>query len=52
MALALLKLTFQFAAKRLLILIISRHIHVGERDTVAAAGAVIVVVLQSYDGNV
>jgi hypothetical protein len=50
MALALLKLTFRSVANRPLILILFRHVHVGERDAVAAPGAVIVVALQSYDG--
>jgi hypothetical protein len=49
MALALMKLTFRSAAGWLLTLIISGHIHVGQRDLVAAPGAVIVVALQSHD---
>jgi len=51
MALALVKLTFRSAAERLLTLIISGHIHVSQRDLVAAPGAVIVVSLQSHDGD-
>ena len=50
-ALALLIPFFGFSAKRLLILIVFRHIHVSQRDTAAASGAVIVVVPQSHDGN-
>ena len=51
MAFALLKLTFRSAAERRSTLIISRHIHVGQRDLAAAPGAVIVVSLQSHDRN-
>ena len=51
MALALMKLTFRSAAERLLTLTISGHIRASQRDLVAAPGAVIVVVLQRYDGN-
>ncbi len=53
-AFSLLKLTFRSAAERLLTLIISGHIYVsciGQRDSGAAPGAVIVIALQSHEGN-
>ena len=50
-ALALMKRVLRSAAGRRLAPVISGHIHCGQLDTVAAPGAVIVVVLQSYDGN-
>ena len=42
---------FRLAAGRWIVPVISGDIHRGQRDTVAAAGAVIVVAFQSYDGN-
>jgi hypothetical protein len=51
MALSLMKLTFRSAAERLLTLIIPGQIHAGQRDSVAAPGAVIVVALQRHDWN-
>ena len=51
MARAFLKLALRFAAVRLLVLIFFRHVHIGQRDTVAAMGAVVVIVSQSNDGN-
>ena len=54
MAFSLLKLTFRSAAERLVTLIISGHIYVsciGQWDASAAPGAVIVVALQSHEGN-
>jgi len=51
MAPALLKFALRFAAEPMLILIFSRHGHIGQRDTVAAMGAVVSVVSQGNDGN-
>jgi hypothetical protein len=42
---------FWLAAGRWMVPIISGDIHRGQRNTVAAAGAVIVVAFQGYDGN-
>ena len=42
---------FWLAAGRWMVPIISGDGHRGKRDTNAAAGAVIVVAFQSYDGN-
>jgi hypothetical protein len=42
---------FGLAAGRWIVPIISGDIHRGQRNTDAAAGAVIVVAFQSYDGN-
>ena len=51
MALVPLKLAlFGQAAGRRVVPIVSGDIHRGQRDTVAATGAVIVVAFQSYDG--
>jgi hypothetical protein len=54
MAFPLLKLTFRSAAERPRTLIISGHIYVcstSQRDSGAAPGAVIVIALQSHEGN-
>ncbi len=51
MAPALLKQALRSAADRSLVLIFSRHTHVGERDAGPALGAVVIVMLQSYGGN-
>lgn len=50
-AFSLLKLAFRPAAERMLTLILSGHIYIGQRDAGAAQGAVMVVPLQSREGN-
>jgi hypothetical protein len=47
----LLKGAFRFAVRRRTALIIPGHIYGGQRDAIAAPGAVIVVTLQGYDRN-
>ncbi len=51
MALVLLKRAFRPAAGRRMTPIIFGHIHRCQRNADAAHGTVIVVVLQSYEGN-
>ena len=51
MALAFLKFALRFFAERRRVVIFFRHVHVGQRDTVAAMGAVVVIMSQNNDGN-